>query len=348
MAPRLSLLALGLSGIVFGIVDISAAQPERSDRPLGILLAAGDIARCGRNPYNQQATADLIGREIVAANAAGTPIRVLALGDLAYDSGAVREFRCFHRSWGKYMDYLLPVPGNHEYVAYKDAAPYFAYFRKYDKKIVSAHGSRAGYYSLNFPESGSAQWHLVALNSAENGPGRAQRAWLEKDLATDDRRCVLGFAHYFRFSSGRHGHEPPDHWSNGEDLKKDFVPDEKMKESFRMLHAVGASLLVSGHDHHYEVFAPQDAEGNAVSNGVRSFIVGTGGGPFYDEKYEKPQPNSDQTRYQAKWHGVLKLELFAAHYNWRFVPASNDPMVPPELTAPVTNECNMRVETKKR
>ena len=96
MAPRLSLLALGLSGIVFGVVDISATQP--SDRPLGILLAAGDIAKCGRNPYNQQATADLIGREIAAANAAGTPIRVLALGDLTYDSGAVREFRCFHRS----------------------------------------------------------------------------------------------------------------------------------------------------------------------------------------------------------------------------------------------------------
>jgi hypothetical protein len=349
MGRWLSWLSFGVAGLIITVANISAVRAQSSGKPLGIVLAAGDIAKCGRAKFSQRQTADLLGREIAAANTVGTPVRVLALGDLAYERGEAHEFNCFHESWGKYMQYLLPVPGNHEYGRFNDAAPYFTYFEGHDKKIVSQNGFRAGYYALNYPETETVQWHLIGLNSRNLGPASPQLDWLARDLDADNHRCVLAFAHYFRFSSGRHGHEPPGYASKekAKHLKKTPVPDKRMEEAFRMLHASGASLLLSGHDHHYEEFAPQDADGNAVSNGLRSFIVGTGGAPFYNERYEQHWPTSDEKKYQARWHGVLKLELFATHYTWRFVTAANDPAVPAELRAPGTADCNTRAKPEK-
>src|SRR6516165_5506249 len=116
-----------------------SVRAEPTDKPIGILLAAGDIAECkvvrGRvrsaDGYRQQDTADLLGKEISAANAAGIPIRVLALGDLAYKAGKKDEFEnCFHKSWGRHIKFILPVPGNHEYKSSNEATPYFDYFEK--------------------------------------------------------------------------------------------------------------------------------------------------------------------------------------------------------------------------
>jgi acid phosphatase type 7 len=333
-----------LASLMVAVASGLAAWAEPSDRPLGILLAAGDIAQCGADKFQQLATANLLGREIAAAKAAVIPVMILALGDLAYPRGTEEEFKCFHDSWGKYMELLLPVPGNHEYGASRDAAAYFSYFEGGGKSIVSKNGPRSGYYSLNFPDSGTDQWHIIGLNSAVNGPAHDQLSWLKVDLDADDRRCVLAFAHYFRFSSGRHGHEPPSYGprTKRRNQKKNTLPDDRMKEAFRTLQASGASVMISGHDHHYEAFEPQDADGNAVANGLRSFIAGTGGAPFYSETYRSHWPNSDTAKYQAKWHGVLKLELFAAEYRWRFVPAGDARDVPVALTSPVTSACNSR------
>ena len=196
--------------------------------PIGILLAAGDIAECkpgnpkGRpaDGFKQEETAALLGKEIADATMRNIPIRVLALGDLAYRSGTTDEFEnCFHKSWGQHVKVMLPVPGNHEYGS-TDAAPYFAYFEKNDRKMVlensPAGGPKAGYYALNFPapeELSSSEikpWRLIALNSRKGKPPPPQLDWLKQDLKSNGQRCVLAFAHYFAFSSSRHGHEPPD------------------------------------------------------------------------------------------------------------------------------------------
>src|SRR5262249_18519432 len=129
-----------------------SVRAEPSDKPIGILLAAGDIAECklgnpkGRpaDGYRQQQTADLLGKEIAEANRGKISIRVLALGDLAYKHGTTGEFEnCFHKSWRQYVKFILPVPGNHDYES-RDAAPYFAYFEKHERKMVLENSSMEG------------------------------------------------------------------------------------------------------------------------------------------------------------------------------------------------------------
>jgi hypothetical protein len=331
------------------IAAISAPAFAQAPKPNGILLAAGDIAQCGNDAYKQDATADLISKEISDPANAGVPILVLALGDLAYPKGRKKDFDCFDKSWGKFVVRILPVPGNHEYE--KDPAHYFNYFKQRNRNMVSENGPKAGYYSLNFPKPEDAlnkdakPWHLIALNSGSGGVGPGQVEWLKNDLKSNDQRCVLAFAHHFVFSSGRHGHEPPDYekLSKEENLKKKYQRQNKMVNAFRTLHASGASLFLSGHDHHYEEFKPQDADGNAVDSGLRSFIVGTGGAYLYSEPYEHVWKNSEKDRRQAESYGILKLELFDDSYQWRFVPTADAKNLPEGFDAPRTGRCNTRV-----
>jgi Calcineurin-like phosphoesterase len=339
------------------LVQSNGLSAEPSNKPIGILLAAGDIAECkpgnpkGRpaDGYRHHLTADLLGKEISDAKTRGIPIRILALGDLVYKKGTTDEFEnCFHKSWGGYIKFILPVPGNHEYGSNKNATPYFDYFEKYDRKMVSENGPKAGYYSLNFPDdeelAGSEikPWRLIALNSKNGTPPPNQLEWLKKDLKLNRHRCVLAFAHFFAFSSSRHGHEPPDFKrADTKNARKELRPDLNMVKVLETLYASGASLLLSGHDHGYEQFKRQDAKRNLVSDGLRSFIVGTGGATFYKEAYNNIWPNSEKR--QSRWHGLLKLELFETRYRWQFVPidtVANE--VLPDLKAPTEEDCNAR------
>jgi hypothetical protein len=191
----------------------------------------------------------------------------------------------------------------------------------------------------------SSPWRLIALNSRNGTPPPNQLEWLKKDLKSNRHRCVLAFAHFFAFSSSRHGHEPPDFKrADSKNAKKVPRSDLSMVDVLQTLYASGASLLLSGHDHGYEQFKRQDAMRNLVSDGLRSFIVGTGGATFYKEAYENIWPNSE--RRQSRWHGVLKLELFEMRYRWRFVPidtVANE--VPSDLKAPTDEDCNTRKAT---
>jgi len=338
---------------VFAVHATGSSVHAQDAGKIGILLAAGDVAECESTQH--QATAKLIAKEIKAAENLGIPVRVLALGDLAYPSGRKEDFDCFDKSWGKLpVNKMLPVPGNHEY---EDESPphFFKYFEEREQKIVFQNGPNAGYYSLNFPIPAdfppgkvinAKPWHLIALNSGgDKGPGVAgdQLKWLKDDLKSNaEQRCVLAFAHFFLFSSGRHGHEPPDYRVNKK-LNKKVMKEPRMEEAFRTLHASGASLFISGHDHQYEVFKRQDADGHEQpSSGLRSFIVGTGGASLYREKYDHPSPNSERPPAYAR--GILKLELLQDRYRWQFVPIEKEAKaVPAAFTAPREESCNTRV-----
>ena len=76
-------------------------------------------------------------------------------------------------------------------------------------------------------------------------------------------------------------------------------------------------LILSGHDHDYERFAPQTVEGAASPAGVRQFVVGTGGAGL---RQFAPQPEPNSEARIAGVYGVLSLKLRAAAYDWRFVP----------------------------
>jgi hypothetical protein len=244
-----------------------------------VVLAAGDIARC-TILGGAAATARLLDR---------LPGTVLTLGDNAYESGTPREFEtCYAPTWGRHLDRTRPAPGNHDYLT-RNAAGYFGYFGE----RAGPHGR--GYYSFDL-----GTWHIISLNSAiPVGPRSPQGRWLAEDLQAHSRDCVLAYFHIPAFSSGPHG-------SNLD-----------MMALWRQLVAGGADVALSGHDHHYERFAPLDARGRPDPvAGMRQFVVGTGGGGVY--RIERVAPHSEVRENGS--YGVLKLVLLPGRYEWTFVP----------------------------
>ncbi len=244
-----------------------------------VVLAAGDIAVCSMNA--DEATARLV---------SSIPGTILTLGDEAYPSGSPADFaNCYAPTWGKLKARTRPVPGNHEY-ATPGAQGYFEYFG-------AAAAPPNGYYSFDL-----GAWHLIALNGdIRVAAGSAQEKWLRADLAAHPTRCALAYWHEPRFSSGPHG------------------SDAKFQPLWQALYEAGAEIVLAGHDHDYERFAPQAPDGTAdPARGIRQFVVGTGGASLYP--IVVPQPNSE-ARNNNTW-GVLKLTLHPDRYDWEFVPAA--------------------------
>jgi len=249
------------------------------------IAAAGDIA-CdsstrGSTTCHQAATADLL--------TAGNFTAVLALGDNQYPSGALAAFKAYYDpTWGRVRAKTYPAPGNHEYQT-SGAAGYFSYFGD------RAGPSGRGYYSFNV-----GSWHLISLNSEiSTAAGSAQQAWLKSDLAANSRRCTLAYWHKPLFSSGPHGNNP------------------SVKPLWDTLYAAGTDVVLAGHDHDYERFAPQTSSGSAdATRGIREFVVGTGGREHY--RISSTKPNSQV--HNTDTFGVLRLTLHTGSYDWRFVP----------------------------
>ena len=243
------------------------------------LLAAGDVARCGQD--GDDATAALLD------TLSGT---VLALGDHAYQNGTAAEYwDCFDPSWGRHRPRTRPAPGNHEYGS-PGAAPYFAYFGS------AAGPAGRGYYSFDV-----GAWHVVSLNSNTGmQPGSPQEQWLRADLAAHPARCTLAFWHHPRFSSSRHG------------------SDARSSALWAALAEAGADVVLAGHDHVYERFAPLAADGTPdAARGIRSFVVGTGGADLYE--FQAASAPGSEARYNASF-GVLQIALGDADYAWTFIP----------------------------
>jgi hypothetical protein len=249
------------------------------------VVAVGDIAQCdGVAPAasNAAKTAALVN--------AGDAV-VLTLGDNAYPSGAPADFmNCFDPTWGVHKDRIRPALGNHDYVT-PAAAGYFGYFG------AAAGPDRRGYYSFDY-----GGWHFLSLNSEIDATvGSAQYAWLVADLdASRNTLCTLAYWHQPVFSSGIvHGGSP------------------KMRATLEALYDAGVDVVLTGHEHLYERFAPQTAAGTAdAQRGIRHFVAGTGGAGLYT--FGAPVSNSE-ARYD-KSHGVLRLELSAGAYRWEFLP----------------------------
>jgi hypothetical protein len=266
-----------------------SAEPRRD---AVTVLAVGDIARCDNE--NDDATARLVAAEPSAT--------VLVLGDLAYDQGLNEEFdSCYDPPWGQFKDRTRPTPGNHEYEYFqKDAAAYFDYF-----------GESAGQWGLGYYSFDIGRWHVVALNSncdAERlggcWPGSPQERWLREDLAANTRPCTLAFWHHPRFSAGAtHGSDPA------------------TDPFWRLLYDAGADLVLNGHDHNYQRFAPQTPDGGPdADRGIREFVVGTGGASLREVGEALPTTEEQS----AESFGVLRLTLYDGGYDWEFVPVEGE------------------------
>jgi hypothetical protein len=274
----------------FVVVLIAAGcRPERPPGP-PVVVAAGDIADCAKE--GDEATARLV---------SGIEGTVLTLGDNAYPEGTAEDFaECYEPSWGQFKARTRPSPGNHEYHT-EGARGYFEYFGK------AAGDPDKGYYSYDL-----GSWHIVALNSncgveeIRCGPGSAQTKWLKEDLAAnaDEGGCTLAYMHHPRFSSGEeHGSTPA------------------LEPLWEALYEAGADVVLSGHEHNYERFAPQDPEGRAdPQRGIREFVVGTGG----KSHYPILEPIANSEVYNDETYGVLKLTLHPKSYEWEFVPVEGE------------------------
>ena len=304
-----------LSGIVLFSACQSAPQPTPSPSPVTpsttgstspsptrapsestkVVVAVGDIV-CeptdgdfdGGDPDECQhrATAGLVGD----ADA------VLGLGDLQYDHGTLGEYlAAYDPTWGRLASITYPAPGNHEHET-AGARGYFDYWRLRHRPT----GRPIGAYSFDL-----GTWHLIALDSScfDVGceEGSPQHDFLERDLASTTRRCILAFWHHPYFNSGE-------------------VHGEEMLSGVRAfwddLLAAHADVILNGHEHDYQRYGKQDVDGRARNDGIREFVVGTGGKSLY-ELLEHKDPNfqaGDDTHF-----GVLRLTLARDSYSWEFV-----------------------------
>jgi Calcineurin-like phosphoesterase len=248
--------------------------------PDEVFVGAGDIGDC--SVQTDEATANLLD---------AIPGTVYTLGDNAYGSGTAAQFaNCYGPSWGRHKSRTRPSPGNHDYGT-AGAAGYFGYFGEL------AGPAGRGYYSYDLGE-----WHIVSLNSEiAHDAGSAQVAWLRSDLAATTKACTLAYWHRPRFSSGKHGNSV------------------SVGSFWEVLYAADADVVLVGHDHNYERFAPQSPAGALdTERGLRQFVVGTGG--RYLRTIGVLKPNSEARSFDT--HGVLKLTLRVTGYDWEFVPVA--------------------------
>jgi hypothetical protein len=245
-----------------------------------VLVGAGDIADCGSTW--DEATAVLLD------NIAGT---VFTAGDNAYPDGSATDYaNCYEPNWGRHKARTRPSPGNHDYNT-TDAADYYAYF-----------GSAAGPAGLGYYSYDLGAWHIISLNSeVDVSAGSAEETWLRADLAASTKQCTLAYWHKPRFSSGtKHG---------------SLVDVQPLWQALYDYHA---EIVINGHEHNYERFAPQTPTGTAdPTNGIREIVAGTGG-KSNDDDLGTVLPNSEL--FNGVTSGLLKLTLGAGTYTWQFIP----------------------------
>lgn len=224
---------------------------------------------------------------------------------MQYECGGLSAFQqSYEQSWGRVKGTTRPAVGNHDHEYLSsfqgpatdcdptgNAGGYFTYFG------AAAGDPSQGYYSYDL-----GSWHIVVLNTTcEHAggcdPGSPQEVWLRNDLASHPAACTLAYWHIPRWSSGGRG-ELNSRW---------FVQD---------LYNAGADVIPAGHDHTYERFAPQNPNADPDPNGLRAFVVGTGGKNH--TTLATPAANSEV--FNGDTYGILKLTLHPTSYDWQFVP----------------------------
>ncbi len=290
--------------------DLPTATPKpRRTEADPVLFAAGDIA-CdplsssfgkAEDPTSgscqMRAVADL-----VLGDSAATV--VAALGDVQYYCGGVEAFELsYDPTWGRFLDITRPAVGNHEYIdraeddedtecdATGTAKPYFDYF-----------GERAGGYGRGYYSYDVGTWHVVVLNTTCSQAGGCHEGSPQAGVAACRPRCALAYWHIPLWSSGGRA-------------------NENSRVFTEILHEAGADVVLAGHDHLYERFAPQDAEDRADPDGLRGWVVGTGGANHTG--VENSAANS--VVVDPVTFGILRMVLRDGTYDWTFLPANGAP-----------------------
>jgi calcineurin-like phosphoesterase family protein len=311
VTPRLLRWAAAATGVAFvalsctrtgdGLQSATASRPlpptsspsvEPHDEPEIVVVAVGDIVcEPGSASFGGQDPSQCQHRETAAL--VGTADAILGLGDLQYENGSLPAFRAgYDRTWGRFARFTYPTPGNHEFHT-PGAKGYFDYWASRGRPTGQR---RTASYSFNL-----GTWHVISLDSTCGSGCAARDAFLRRDLARNPSGCTLAFWHHPYFNSGA---------VHGEEMLRN------VRDLWDQLFAAGGDIVVNGHEHNYQRYAPQTPSGQASRKGIREFVVGTGGRSHYGLLDEK-DPNyqtGDATRF-----GVLRLFLRADSYAWEFV-----------------------------
>src|SRR5829696_5540322 len=328
-------------------VAVVVAVPVFGQTTPVTLVGAGDISDCSYS--NDEGTAQLLGSTLRSLTPDGSlpsldQARAIAMGDNAYPRANRNQYaNCYDNYnldstwstfdasrlppdwWGRYKDHTMPVLGNHEYMNSDDPSiqslPYFDYFSvvhdplyPYDFKPPAApvpndpgndndHGLKfgQGYYSYDL-----GSWHIVALNSNCDKVGGCEASspqgqWLQRDLVNHPVQCTLAYFHHPIYAT-----------ANGTNTLN-------VKPLWDTLYAKGADVILSGHAHRYERHAPMTPEGLVDStNGIRQFVVGTGGEPGGSVIDANQVPQGVLEKVVIDF-GVIKLDLDAESYRWAFI-----------------------------
>lgn len=300
--PRAGLAVLCLAAVV----ACTTAYRPRGDEATATAVPAGavrvyvtgDIADCRLESVDRAAAR--LTTELVPDGAT-----VLATGDMTYPwADMATLLACYEPTWGRHRARTLAVPGNHDYVdgSTRDFRRYFGL----DGVAVSDE-------FVAYARRLSDEWLLVALDSNVSGAAmQRQVEWLQRTLdaersaapashaTTRSPRCLAVMWHTPVYSSG---------WHRGS--------GDPMRPLWRLIDAYDADVLLSGHEHFYEAFDPIDGDGRKRADdgeGVRQFVVGTGGAHLYG--FWRPPYAS---RARVLQYGVLELTLKAESYAWRFL-----------------------------
>lgn len=294
----LLILALAVTALaIYAFVSASNTSvpptghvPDPTPEPL-VLVGAGDIARCEAD--GDEATAALLD-EVIAAHPRAI---VFTTGDQVYPEATRDTYEsCYDPSWGRHRDRTRPAVGNHDF-GEPNGGGHHRYW-----------GDAGGPFDLYYYEYTTGDWHVIVLNSECHRVGCAledrdgeQAEWLRETLQSSSARCTIAVWHNPRWSSGR--------YEDGSDYQA----------FWELLYDGGAEIVLNGHEHFYERFAPLNPAGEVdTERGIQQFTIGTGGGELREP--EDVQPHSE---LQATTYGVLQLRLFADRYEWEFLAAGD-------------------------
>lgn len=341
---RLATVAFIAAALLFGASSTALAHEhgrEGGHERGFTLAAAGDIACTpaevgtppngtanGPDNCQQSQTANLI--ESLNPDAVAIP------GDIQYQFGTLDEFNgAFGSTWGVFKSRIYPAPGNHEWYDLPiNGAGYFGYFNGPGALTGRAGLRNQGYYSVDL----NRYWHLISLNSnctSDNvriiapvpcNRGSAQERWLRDDLREHRGMCIIAQWHHPLFTSGPNQGGP-------NDLATQSFWDD--------LYEAHATLILNGHDHGYERFAPQTDTAQADPlHGVREFVVGTGGKSLFGPG---PTMAANSEVYNVTTFGATLFTLHHHSYSWRFY---REPMAGNgTLTDQGSGQCNQQADS---
>ncbi len=299
-APQLVITTGAAAATATKVAAPTATQPAGSG---STLLLAGDICKHNQGSADYTANCKKTGDLVRSLLASHPGAQVQTLGDNvnndttgSYDA---QYTQLYQPAWGSFLNVTHALMGNHDTYPPSGTAPYYSFFGSHS-------GGKPGYYSYNI----GASWHVIVLNAQCSqaggcGASSAQTTWLKNELAANTRKCVLAVWHQPRWTSGRH------------------TDNSTYAPWWNLLYQYKADIVANGHNHNYERFNLIDPNENAAADGIREFVVGTGGAPGDSYTYAShPLDPNEVIRNQSAAYGVLQLTLNDASYAWKFQPAA--------------------------